>query len=98
MRGGSAPPQGWTFGEDSAHKVIVYFKDNPGKARLFYSRSWRHKRGSYDEDLGLKRLRKRITEVWKDQAETATIYTSPGLRMRGDPVEKYYEGKPIPLE
>lgn len=78
--------KGWKLGQDSATKMIVWFKD--GNVRTMYSIDWRHKFSkTKDKSLGLERFRKKIKE-YGPLAGTVEIYEkATGLR-----IAKFYEG------
>lgn len=83
--------KGWKLGQDSATKMIVWFKD--GNVRTMYSIDWKHKFSkSKSKELGLQRFRKKIKE-YGALAGTIEVYDKvTGLR-----IAKFYEGieKPI---
>lgn len=86
------PKGGWKLIRDSFSKLIVWFKD--GNVRTFYSIDWKHKHAKYrDRNIGLARLRKKVSE-WGNKADTAELYdTSTGER-----IAKFYEGTEIELD
>lgn len=79
----------WKLGQDSFHKLIVWFAD--GNIRTWYSIDWRHKHSkNKDPQLGLNRFRKKINE-WGNRAKTVEIYKNE-IGKNGEVIEKYSYG------
>lgn len=85
----TAPQGGWKLKRDSLSKLLIYFKD--GNVRTLWSLDWKHKYSKFlDRNLGLARLRKKVTE-YGTKANTAIIYD----KQTGNEIEKYFEGTPV---
>jgi len=85
----TAPKEGWKLKRDSLSKLLIYFKD--GNVRTLWSLDWKHKYSKIlDRNLGLARLRKKVTE-YGTKADVAIIYD----KQTGNEIEKYYEGTPV---
>ena len=85
----NVPTGGWKLKRDSLSKLLIYFKD--GNVRTLWSLDWKHKYSKLlDRNLGLFRLRKKVTE-YGSQADVAIIYD----KKTGNEVEKYFEGNKV---
>jgi hypothetical protein len=85
----NVPTGGWKLKRDSLSKLLIYFKD--GNVRTLWSLDWKHKYSKIlDRNLGLFRLRKKVTE-YGSQADVAIIYD----KKTGKEVEKYFEGNKV---
>lgn len=85
----TAPKEGWKLKRDSLSKLLIYFKD--GNVRTLWSLDWKHKYSKFiDRNIGLARLRKRVTE-YGAKADAAIIYD----KQTGNEIEKYFEGTPV---
>ncbi|MBI9036089.1 MAG: hypothetical protein JEZ03_16635 [Bacteroidales bacterium] len=82
----TVPTGGWKLKRDSLSKLLIYFKD--GNVRTLWSLDWKNKYSKFlDRNLGLSRLRKKVTEYGL-QADVAIIYD----KETGKEIEKYFEG------
>jgi hypothetical protein len=85
----TAPKEGWKLKRDSLSKLLIYFKD--GNVRTLWSLDWKHKYSKFiDRNIGLARLRKKVTE-YGAKADAAIIYD----KQTGNEIEKYFEGTPV---
>lgn len=85
----TAPKEGWKLKRDSLSKLLIYFKD--GNVRTLWSLDWKHKYSKFiDRNIGLARLRKKVTE-YSTKADAAIIYD----KQTGNEIEKYFEGTPV---
>jgi hypothetical protein len=85
----TAPKEGWKLKRDSLSKLLIYFKD--GNVRTLWSLDWKHKYSKFiDRNIGLARLRKKVTE-YGTKADAAIIYD----KQTGNEIEKYFEGTPV---
>ncbi len=79
----------WKLGQDSYHKLVVWFAD--GNVRTLYSIDWRSKYSPQrDMELGLSRLRRRVSE-WGAKALVVEIYEN-GHGTSGRVIERYELG------
>ena len=79
----------WKLGQDSYHKLVVWFAD--GNVRTLYSIDWRSRFSPQrDVMLGLNRLHRRIAE-WGTKALIVEIYQNDGNNT-GRPIERYQLG------
>jgi len=79
--------KGWKLGQDSATKLIVWFKD--GNVRTMYSIDWKHRYSkTKDRQLGLARFRKKLKE-YGPLAGTAEIYD----KATGERIAQFYAGE-----
>lgn len=80
----------WKLGQDSYHKLVVWFTD--GNTRTIYSIDWR---SSYspqrDRQLGLDRLRRCVAR-WGARARVVEIYENHYGATSGRPIERYEAG------
>lgn len=93
--GDKAPKGGWKMIRDSAHVMVVHFKD--GNARTMYSWDWKHRYAPYDVEEGLNYYEKKLAE-YGNKADVAEVKVHLGNKKKGPLVRQYFEGRRLPLD
>ncbi|MBI3519520.1 MAG: hypothetical protein HY062_09220 [Bacteroidetes bacterium] len=86
----------WKLGQDSFHKLIVWFVD--GNKRTRYSIDWTHKYSrTRNQELGMKRLYKEV-EKWGTRAQVVEIYENIYGTQNGPKVARFEFGMQVELK